>query len=217
MMIVQGLIVCLKKTIPDSYITFLHSWWKTDKKALLEIQKKYPGIDFKMHPWFRESKSRLLSIMLSFPFLLFSLIKCAFYDLFRKFNFLQARKYDVIVDLNTDALKDSFVKGKLRLGLDEKFMWKDIQAHIPVQIVSDSYGYGSKEFFNFLRGFNIMAYQERTLPHILWRAVRIIKTEGVGPFILRAAPAFLLSYLVASLPSVYQSRILKILRRVRIL
>jgi hypothetical protein len=96
---------------------------------------------------------------------------------------IDPNKCNFDIDTNTfSRLKDNFTKGKFKADAGLVYMWSAIQKHIPERINSDIKG--SKEFLNWLRGFNISQYRANRLRHFLWMARlqysnKRIKTEAI--------------------------------------
>lgn len=63
-------------------------------------------------------------------------------------------------------LKDCLIKGRFHLGENQIFIWKDIQKHIPEQINQDMYG--SKEFFEWFKEFDLSKYKMNRLRYFFW-------------------------------------------------
>jgi len=60
------------------------------------------------------------------------------------------------------TLKQNFIKGRLSLGENEIFMWKDIQRHIPETMSHNLYD--SKEFFEWFKDFDISGNTRAHVP-----------------------------------------------------
>ena len=97
----EGLINCLKQTIPRVQITIMHRYYKQDKDALVkQLLDKYPNLEVKEHPWFKEAGAYILTAISSLA---------RFCLLITWRNILHtldlpvkdgAQQYDAIVDLN---------------------------------------------------------------------------------------------------------------------
>lgn len=84
------------------------------------------------------------------------------------------------IDENTfPRLKDNFTRGKFKAVSDLFYMWAAIQKHIPERIDSDIIA--SREFFNWLRGFDISQYRANRLRHFLWMARLQYSNKRIKP------------------------------------
>lgn len=109
---IEGMIHCLKETLPQCQVTILHRYYKQDKDTLAkQLVEKYQNLEVKEHPWFRETNSNVLTAitsLLRFCFLLS--LRSIFYKL-RPSSNDHLKQYDVIVDLNLiepDRLADKY-------------------------------------------------------------------------------------------------------------
>lgn len=79
---------------------------------------------------------------------------------------------------------DCFHKGKIPLSEGAKFMWRDIQKHIPEDIDRDIYG--SQEFLIWLREYDLSNYSESKLRKWLWRSYHFYRNSRVtAPALIR--------------------------------
>ena len=97
-------------------------------------------------------------------------------------------------------IKDCLVKGRLYMGADEIFMWKDIQKHIPKQFNSDMCG--SKEFFTWFNNFDISKYKMNKLRYFLWTISYLIAEDGVVKTI-KKAPSFIVRSLISRILNLF--------------
>ena len=78
------------------------------------------------------------------------------------------------VDRKTFPLiRDCFRKGRITLHEGQLFTWRDLQKHIPDQINEDIYG--SREFLEWLKGYDLSQYKENKLNKFLWEAQRLYR------------------------------------------
>jgi len=91
---IEGLISCLKQTIPGCEITIFHRYFKQNEQNLSrQLTSKYNFLEIREHPWYRESNSSIITAISS-------LIRYLFLK-FRKASLKsQLQQYDVVVDLN---------------------------------------------------------------------------------------------------------------------
>lgn len=81
-------------------------------------------------------------------------------------------------------ITDCFVKGRLDMSESDVFMWTDIQKHIPEQLNNEMRG--SKEFFTWLKEFNLRKYRMNKLQHFLWMISHLVAEDGVMKTIKKA-------------------------------
>lgn len=93
-------------------------------------------------------------------------------------------------------IKGCLIKGRLYMGADEIFMWKDIQKHIPEQFNNDMQG--SKEFFMWFKEFDLRKYRINKLQHFLWVISYLVAEDGVVKTI-KKAPSFIVRSLISHL------------------
>jgi hypothetical protein len=94
-------------------------------------------------------------------------------------------------NINDDVLclvKNNFTTGRFHLTPGQISFWQDIQKHIPEQINEDTYG--SKEFFTWLKGFDILKYRTNRIQHFLWMISYLVAEDGMMKTI-RKAPSFI--------------------------
>jgi hypothetical protein len=70
-------------------------------------------------------------------------------------------------------IKDCFLKGRVELDEGPDFMWIDLQKHIPDQINKDIYG--SKEFLEWLKEYDLSQYKVNKLSKFIWDARRLYR------------------------------------------
>jgi hypothetical protein len=91
-------------------------------------------------------------------------------------------------NFNMDAgilsyLRKCFEKGKIELNSGKKYMWADIQRYIPEEIATDMYG--SRDFFKWLRTYDLSAHRNRRWRHSLWRAGIVLRGGRFKPFYIK--------------------------------
>jgi len=100
----EGMIKCLRESVPDAQITILHRYYKQDKDTFAKhLIEEHPNLELKEHPWFREASSNLLTAMNSLARLGFSVSWYALRNPLRKLRLpLKDRRhqYDAVIDLN---------------------------------------------------------------------------------------------------------------------
>jgi len=87
---------------------------------------------------------------------------------------------DCNFDVDTETflrLKDSFIRGRIRLNTSQMFMWRDIQRSIPERIDTDIGG--SREFLEWLREYDLSKHNPRRLHSRLWEAHRLHRNGRV--------------------------------------
>ena len=90
----EGMITCLKETIPGCNITVMHRYYDMDKVDLEnKLLKLYPDIELKAHPWYNEKGSKAFTAISFMINLFYNAIK-------NNFNKTELSDYDIIVDLN---------------------------------------------------------------------------------------------------------------------
>jgi len=85
-------------------------------------------------------------------------------------------------------IKDCLVKGRLSMGDSERFMWTDIQKHIPNNYDNDMQG--AKEFFVWFKDFDLSKYKINKLQHFFWKISFFVAENGVVKTI-KKAPSFI--------------------------
>jgi hypothetical protein len=65
-----------------------------------------------------------------------------------------------------DLIKRNFSKREIYLGEDERFMWQDIQNHIPDDVGEGAYG--EKEFFEWLRQYDMKNYRSNKVRMLIY-------------------------------------------------
>ena len=70
-------------------------------------------------------------------------------------------------------IRDCFRKGRIALSESQNFMWRDLQKHIPDQINDDIYG--SREFLEWLKEYDLSQYRVLKLNKFLWEVQRLYR------------------------------------------
>jgi len=68
-------------------------------------------------------------------------------------------------------IKDCLCKGKIALDAGTRFIWEDIQRHIPEQIDGDLWG--SREFLTWLKGYDLSKQKANRIRMFLWEIRRL--------------------------------------------
>jgi hypothetical protein len=79
--------------------------------------------------------------------------------------------------------RECFEKGKISVSSNIQFMWTDIQKHIPEEIAADMYG--SREFFKWLRTYDLSSHRNRRWRHFLWRTGIVLRCGRFKPYYLK--------------------------------
>mgnify|MGYP001124775644 CR=1 FL=1 len=100
----EGMINCLRKTIPQIQITILHRYYKQDKDTFVkQLIEEHPNLEVKEHPWFKEASSNLLTAIGSLSHFCLLTIQSILCKPLRKSGLPLKngyQRYDVIADLN---------------------------------------------------------------------------------------------------------------------
>lgn len=81
-------------------------------------------------------------------------------------------------------IRDSLIKGRIALGEAQLFFWRDIQRHIPKEINIDIFG--SREFFAWLRTYDLTRYRKNKLRSFLWTSHYLFQNKRMrSPYIKR--------------------------------
>jgi hypothetical protein len=87
---------------------------------------------------------------------------------------IDPNKCNFHVDRKTlPLIRDCFRKGRVALHEGTSFVWRDLQKHIPDQINEDIYG--SREFLEWLKEYDLSQYRENKLSKLIWDARRLYR------------------------------------------
>lgn len=100
----EGMITCIRTTMPQIPVTVLHRYYKQDKDTFVkQLIEEHPTLEVKEHPWFRETSSNLLTAGESFARFWFSVSWHTLRNMLRKLGLTLGddhQQYDVIIDPN---------------------------------------------------------------------------------------------------------------------
>jgi hypothetical protein len=74
-------------------------------------------------------------------------------------------------------IRDSFIKGRIRLSEVIVCFWRDMQKRIPEEIDTDIFG--SKQFFTWFRNYDLSRYRESKLRSFLWEIRYLFQNKRI--------------------------------------
>jgi len=82
------------------------------------------------------------------------------------------------IDRNTfKRIKDSFLKGMIGMSSSRFYYWRDIQRNMPEKIDNDIFG--SREFLEWFREFDLSQYKTNRIRRFLWHALLLYRNRRI--------------------------------------